>query len=166
MTTAVDELKKKTDWHHLARQSMAQNQFTARPVSADVPPVREDSLSSFPAQDGGNKPESVLDGADISSHQEHHSELAAISLILGLLGLILPLFSTLAIIIGIGGLMQAHRGMKGQWMAWVGMVLGLLGILMIIAAIVFGIGFLEDYLLRFGGIETLIGKVKESLVVV
>src|SRR3989344_8981032 len=108
MTTAVDELKKKTDWHHLARPSMAQNQFTAQTVSADVPPVREDSLSSFPASDGENNLGRILDGANLSSHQEHHSELAAISLILGLLGLILPLFSTLAIIMSIGGLMQAH----------------------------------------------------------
>lgn len=91
--------------------------------------------------------------------EKFHSEFSVVSLICGILGLVLPLFSTMAIISGIAGLMQTHReGMKGRWMAAVGIVLGLIGIILILIAIIFGISFLETYLLRFGGIDTLIGK--------
>jgi len=91
--------------------------------------------------------------------EKFHSEFAVVSFICGILGLILPLFSTLAIIFGIAGLMQTHReGMKGRWMAAVGIVLGFIGIILIIVAILFGIGFLENFLMRWGGIDTLIGK--------
>ena len=87
-----------------------------------------------------------------------HSEFCFMSLVLGVFGLVLPLFSVLAIIFGIGGLMQTHREhMKGKWMAIVGIILGFLGIIIIVLAIIFGIGFLENYFLRFGGIETLTG---------
>ena len=80
------------------------------------------------------------------------------SLVLGVFGLILPLFSVLAIVFGIGGLMQTHREhMKGKWMAILGIILGFLGIVIIVVAIIFGIGFLEKYLLQFGTIDTLTG---------
>ncbi|MBU0456603.1 MAG: DUF4190 domain-containing protein [Nanoarchaeota archaeon] len=91
------------------------------------------------------------------NYEELHSEFAFVSLLLGVFGLILPLFSTLAIIFGITGLMHIHREeLKGKWMAITGIVLGFLGIILIIIAIIFGIGFLENYLLQFGGIDTLI----------
>lgn len=91
--------------------------------------------------------------------EKFHSEFAVVSLICGAMGLLLPLFSTLAIIFGIAGLMQTHReGMKGRWMAALGIVLGFIGIIMILVAIIFGFGWLENYLLRWGGIGTLIGK--------
>ena len=94
-----------------------------------------------------------------SYEEKFHSEFCFISLVLGIFGLLLPLFSTLAIIFGIGGLMQTHREhMKGQWMGVTGIILGFLGILLIVVAIVFGVGFLENYLLRFGGLETLLGE--------
>jgi len=87
-----------------------------------------------------------------------HSEFCFMSLVLGVFGLVLPLFSVLAIVFGIGGLMQTHREhMKGKWMAIVGIILGFLGIVIIIVAIIFGISFLENYFLRFGSIETLTG---------
>ena len=91
--------------------------------------------------------------------EKFHSELCFISLILGIFGLVLPLFSTLAIIVGIGGLMQANRErMKGKWMGVLGIILGFVGIFIIVYAIVFGIEFLESYLAKWGGIETLMGE--------
>ena len=91
--------------------------------------------------------------------EKYHSEFSFVSLVLGIFGLILPLFSTLAVIFGIGGLMQTHREhMKGRWMAVTGIILGFLGIILVLVAILFGIEFLQTYLLRFGGLETLIGK--------
>ncbi|MBT3814716.1 DUF4190 domain-containing protein [Candidatus Woesearchaeota archaeon] len=90
--------------------------------------------------------------------EKYHSEFSFMSLVLGIFGLILPLFSVLAVIFGIGGLMQTHREhMKGKWMAVLGMVLGFFGIVLIIVAIIFGFDFLKEYLLKFGSIETLVG---------
>ena len=90
--------------------------------------------------------------------EKFHSELSFISFVSGIFGLILPLFSVLAIIFGIGGLMQTHREhMKGKWMAILGIILGFLGIVLIIVAIVFGVGFLEKYLLQFGTVDTFTG---------
>ncbi len=108
------------------------------------------SKTSFPAQpSSGPNP----------YEEKFHSEFSFISLICGVFGLILPLFSTLAIIFGIAGLMQTHREhMLGKWMALTGIVLGFLGIILIIVAILFGIDFLENNLLRMGSIETLIGE--------
>ena len=78
---------------------------------------------------------------------QFHSEFSFISLLLGLFGLILPLFSTLAIIFGIGGIMQTHREhMKGKWMAITGIFLGFAGIILTIVAIAFGIEFLTTFL--------------------
>ena len=91
--------------------------------------------------------------------ERFHSEFSFISVVLGVFGLLLPLFSTLAIIFGIGGLMQTHREhMKGRWMAVTGIILGFLGIILVLVAILLGVEFLQTYLLRFGGIETLMGK--------
>lgn len=79
-----------------------------------------------------------------------HSEWAFISLVLGVFGLILPLFSTLAIVFGIGGLMQINReNMKGRWMAIFGIILGFLGIIIILVAIIMSVQFLETYLTQF-----------------
>ena len=90
--------------------------------------------------------------------EKYHSEFSFMSLVLGIFGLILPLFSVLAVIFGIGGLMQTHREhMKGKWMAILGIILGFIGIVIIIVAIVFDIGFLEKYLLQFGTVDTLTG---------
>ncbi|MBU0470157.1 MAG: DUF4190 domain-containing protein [Nanoarchaeota archaeon] len=91
--------------------------------------------------------------------EKFHSEFCFMSLVLGIFGLVLPLFSTLAIIFGIGGLMQTHReNMKGRGMAITGISLGFAGIILILLAIIFGIGFLENYFLKFGGLETLMGN--------
>jgi hypothetical protein len=46
----------------------------------------------------------------------------------------------------------------GRWMALGGIVLGFLGIIIVLVAIIFQINVLQDYLLRFGTIETLVGK--------
>ena len=109
------------------------------------------------------QPQSVREQVGPNSYEERfHSEFCFISLVLGIFGLILPLFSPLAIIFGVGGLMQTHREhMKGKGMAVAGIILGFLGIILIVIAIVFSIGFLENYLLRFGELETLIGKIGE-----
>ncbi len=93
------------------------------------------------------------------SSSPHHSELCFISLILGIFGLILPLFSALAIIFGIGGLMQVGREkLAGRWMSLLGIMLGFLGILLVLIAILFHISLLQDYFLRFGTIDTLVGN--------
>lgn len=93
-------------------------------------------------------------------NEQHYSELCFVSLILGIFGLILPLFSTLAIIIAIAGLMQLHRQqqLKGRWMAVTGIILGFIGIILILTAILFGVQFLQTYLQKFGGLESLMGK--------
>src|SRR3989338_4382934 len=77
--------------------------------------------------------------------QKFHSELSFASLILGIFGLILPLFSPLAIIFGIAGLMQIQREhLEGKNFAILGIILGFVGIIIILIAIIFGINFLQD----------------------
>ncbi|MFA6461725.1 MAG: DUF4190 domain-containing protein [Candidatus Woesearchaeota archaeon] len=116
-------------------------------------------INSSPTQSASVQPASTSQAGPSVYEEKFHSEFSVVSFICGILGLILPLFSTMAIIFGIAGLMQTHReGMKGRWMAAVGIVLGIFGMILIIVAILFGFSFLETYLLRFGGIDTLIGK--------
>ena len=87
-----------------------------------------------------------------------HSEFCMMSFVIGILGLIMPIFSPIAIVFGIGGLMQTHRErMKGKWMAIAGIGLGFLGLILIIVALIFSIGFLEGFLAKFGGLESLSG---------
>ena len=96
--------------------------------------------------------------------EKFHSEFCLISLVLGIFGLILPLFSTLAIIFGIGGLMQTHReNMKGKWMALTGITLGFLGILLVIVAILLGVQFLEE-LMFSGNMEAILGGIGEKFI--
>ena len=77
-----------------------------------------------------------------------HSEMSFVSLALGILGLILPLFSTLSIITGIAGLIQIHRtNLKGKWMALTGIILGVLGLILFLLAIFFGINFIQQNLI-------------------
>lgn len=91
--------------------------------------------------------------------QKFHSELSFTSLILGIFGLILPLFSPLAIIFGIAGLMQIQREhLEGKTFAVLGIILGFVGIIIILIAIIFGINFLQDYLFRLGSLDTLVGN--------
>ncbi len=76
-----------------------------------------------------------------------HSELALISFVLSILGLLLPPFSTLAIVFGIGGLMQIHREeMKGRWMAIAGILLGFVGIFILIILIMSLVSFIQNFL--------------------
>jgi hypothetical protein len=108
-----------------------------------------------------NKHNDQIKANEGKHHDAHiyHSEWCFTALVLGVFGLILPLFSALAIVFGIGGLMQVHRlQIKGKWMAITGIVLGFLAIIMLIVAIIFGITMLESYLMRFGGLESLIGR--------
>lgn len=122
-------------------------------IDSQQPVEQED----FPAPQQTRRKEAQRQQS-LSHEEKFHSEFSFISLILGIVGLILPLFSTLAIIFGIGGLMQTQREhMKGKWMAVLGISLGFVGIAIIIIAIIFGVGFLENYLLKFGSIETLVG---------
>ena len=79
------------------------------------------------------------------------------------MGLILPLFSVLAIVFGIAGFMQAHRNhLRGKWMAVVGLILGFLAIIALVIAIIFSWNLLEQYLARFGGIDSLIGEAQNA----
>ena len=94
----------------------------------------------------------------VSSH--FNSEMSFVSLALGILGLILPLFSTLSIITGIAGLMQINRtNIKGKWMAVTGIVFGVMGILMFLLAIFFGINFIQG-MIPAGFDQQLLGMVK------
>ncbi len=128
--TSMDQLRKRTEPSYSQQNNLDKICFPSAPVSGPNP----------------------YEG-------RFHSEFSFISLICGIFGLILPLFSTLAIIFGIAGLMQTHREhMLGKWMAITGIILGFLGIILIIAAILFGIDLLENYLLRMGSIETLVGE--------
>ena len=71
--------------------------------------------------------------------------MSFVSLALGVLGLIMPLFSTLAIVTGIAGFIQIHRiELKGRWMALTGIILGVLGIILFLLAILFGIEFVQS----------------------
>ena len=107
---------------------------------------------------------SVRPGHYINPEDKFYSEFCFISVVLGLFGLVLPLFSTLAIVFGIGGLMQAQREyVRGKWMAYTGIVLGFVGIILIIVAIFWGMGFIEEYFLRFGGLETLLGNLEKAM---
>jgi len=91
--------------------------------------------------------------------RKFHSELSFTALILGIFGLILPLFSPLAIIFGIAGLMQVQREhLEGKSFAILGIILGFIGIIIILIAIIFGINFLQDYLFRLGSLDTLVGN--------
>ncbi|HLD72745.1 MAG TPA: DUF4190 domain-containing protein [Candidatus Nanoarchaeia archaeon] len=128
--TSMEQLRKRTEPSYSQPSNPQKNTFPSQPSSGPNP-----------------------------YEEKFHSEFSFISLICGVFGLILPLFSTLAIIFGIAGLMQTHREhMLGRWMAITGIVLGFLGIILIIVAILFGIDFLENNLLRMGSIETLIGE--------
>jgi len=76
---------------------------------------------------------------------KYHSEFSFIALALGLFGLILPTFSILAIIFGMGGLMQTHREhMKGRGLAILGIILGFCGLLLMLAAIIFHLEFMQQ----------------------
>ncbi len=137
----INELQKRTAQVNTGQVNVTQ------PISLE--PMHQEPQSQMQAQQIGPNP----------YEEKFHSEFSFISLILGVFGLLLPLFSPLAIIFGVGGLMQTHREhMKGKWMAVTGIVLGFFGIILIVVAIIFGIGFLENYLLRFGGLETLLGE--------
>jgi len=99
------------------------------------------------------------DGYAPNPYEHHyHSEWSLVSFVMGMLGLVMPIFSPLAIVLGIGGLMQVHREkMKGRWMAIWGISLGFLGLILIIVALIFSINFLEGFLLKFGALQSLSG---------
>ena len=86
------------------------------------------------------------------------SELAVVSFILGILSFVFPLFGPLAIILGIGGLMQIRRlSLRGGTLAVLGIVLGILVSLALIVMLAFGMGYLEQY----GGISGLMGRIRK-----
>ncbi|PIN73886.1 hypothetical protein COV20_02100 [Candidatus Woesearchaeota archaeon CG10_big_fil_rev_8_21_14_0_10_45_16] len=92
-----------------------------------------------------------------SYEEQFHSELSMLSLILGVFGLILPLFNVLAVLFGMAGLMQVNREkMKGRWMAITGISLGFLGIFILVAAIILGVSFFQGVLTQFAGIEAIV----------
>jgi len=167
----INELKKRTKEDPFGDSD--DNSFSVSGKESAKSPVQElkESLDSNPTLNPDsnseikpsalpNPPDSDSDLTPNPYEEKFHSEFSFMAFVLGIFGLILPLFSPLAIIFGIGGLMQTHRErMKGRWMAFAGIGLGFLGIIVMIIAIIFGIGFLEDYLLRMGGIETLVGNV-------
>lgn len=96
--------------------------------------------------------------SDDFPHEQHFwSEFALLSLLLGIVGLILPLFSILAVLFGIAGMMQIYRvHLHGRWMAITGIILGLVAIAVLFLTFFWTIDFLEAYLLR-SGIGSLLG---------
>lgn len=154
----IEELKKKTGQQDNSEDTLDQNSNTDGGLHLFSTDDEEKKENHQEKKVSGIKPKPRKNLKPNPYEEMFHSEFSFVSLVLGIFGLILPLFSTLAIIFGIGGLMQTHREhMKGKWMAIMGIILGFLGIVIIVVAIVFGVGFLEDYLLRFGSIETLTG---------
>ena len=144
-------------------------------ASSYVPPSSEELPTELPGkqnEEGDYLPEEVSssplsppEGPSLAPEQQHkyHSELCLASFLLGILGLILPLFSVLAIVFGIAGFMQAHRNhLRGKWMAVVGLILGFLAIIALVIAIIFSWNLLEQYLARFGGIDSLIGEAQNA----
>ena len=99
-------------------------------------PIQQKNFTQNPNQSINSQPNPY--------EAKFHSEFSFISLTLGIFGIIIPLFSTLAIIFGIGGIMQTHREhMKGKWMAITGIILGFVGIILTIVLIITGIELLQ-----------------------
>ena len=75
------------------------------------------------------------------------SEFCLMSLWCGLIGLILPPFSTLAIIEGLAGFLQVRREhLSGKWMAVTGIILGVIGILIFMLAALVVWSVLQGYI--------------------
>ena len=82
-----------------------------------------------------------------------YSEWCILSLLSGFLGLLLPPFSSLALLFGIGGIIHARREqLKGKWMAVIGMILGVLGILIFVIAIMAAVSYVQSAMSSFGGL--------------
>ena len=159
----IEELKKRTDQEDDSEDTLDNNSTNDGALNLLSPENDEEAeveSKKESKKEVKKEPESKKEKRFKPNPYEEkfHSELSFVSFVLGIFGLILPLFSALAIIFGIGGLMQTHREhMKGKWMAILGIILGFIGIVIIIVAIVFEIGFLEKYLLQFGTVDTLTG---------
>ena len=85
--------------------------------------------------------------------KKSYSEWCILSFISGILGLLLPPFSSLALLFGIGGIIHARREqLKGKWMAVTGMILGVLGILIFVIAIMAAVRYVQSAMSSFGGL--------------
>jgi len=95
----------------------------------------------------------------VKKEQNFHSEWAVVSLILSLFGFIVPfIFSTLAIIFAIGGLMQANREqLKGKWMAGFAIFFGVLSIVIYTILVIAGINLAQEMLAQFGDPSMFLG---------
>ncbi len=86
------------------------------------------------------------------------SEFCVVSFLMGILGLLLPPFSSLAIIFGIAGIMHTRRvETKGRWMALLGIVLGIIGIFIFIFIILAGLTVVENYMNQFSALTEVAG---------
>ena len=151
MSDPFKELQEKTEKHFSKKA-------TSRLVSAHSSPV----LSSHKTVSDPKVIPNFPKVAPNPYEEKYHSEFSFMSFVLGVFGLVLPLFSVLAVIFGIAGLMQTHRErMKGRWMAYVGILLGFLGVVLVLIAIVFNVSFLQDYLLKYGAVESFVGNLNE-----
>ncbi|MBT6775047.1 DUF4190 domain-containing protein [Candidatus Woesearchaeota archaeon] len=157
----IEELKKRTGQEDDSEDTLDQNSTNDGALNLLSPEDDEEAAVESKKEAKKKSEVELKPGKQFKPNpyeEKFHSELSFVSFVLGIFGLILPLFSALAIIFGIGGLMQTHREhMKGKWMAILGIILGFIGIVIIIVAIVFDIGFLEKYLLQFGTVDTLTG---------
>ncbi|PIN87369.1 hypothetical protein COV12_04170 [Candidatus Woesearchaeota archaeon CG10_big_fil_rev_8_21_14_0_10_32_24] len=95
----------------------------------------------------------------ITKEPNFHSEWAVVSLLLSLFGFIVPfIFSTLAIIFAVGGLMQANReGLKGKWMAVLAILFGITSIIIYTILVIIGINLAQQMLAQFGDPSMLLG---------
>ncbi len=83
--------------------------------------------------------------------KKSYSEWCILSFLSGFLGLILPPFSSLALLFGIGGIIHARREqLKGRSMAVVGMILGVIGIIIFIIAIMAAVSYAQGLMSSFG----------------
>ena len=83
--------------------------------------------------------------------KKSYSEWCILSLLSGFLGLVLPPFSSLALMFGIGGIIHARREqLKGRWMAAVGMILGVVGIIIFVIVVRAAVSYVQGLMSSFG----------------
>ena len=85
--------------------------------------------------------------------KKSYSEWCILSFLSGFLGLLLPPFSSLALLFGIGGLIHARREqLRGRWMAALGMIMGIVGIIIFVIAVMAAVSYAQGIVASFGGL--------------
>jgi hypothetical protein len=115
-------------WAAGPRQQSAEKEPRGHPVSLPPPPA----APSPPRLDAEHRPPVVFTQGP-SAHSSNGQATAA--LVLGIVGMLVPLLGVLAIIFGAIGMSRANQGAPGKGLAIAGLVLGILGSLVMVAAL-------------------------------